>query len=130
MQIAVSIYSLQFFSLCQCKGSFRTVAGGQPSELCSMTCLYSDPFDPVSFCHGMSGGADLNLYHIVFNVIRRNVLFHSSIGDTGFQKFHLFAAAHNGNLMIGHLHDDIATMLANIEIHIIYTFLSQSESEA
>jgi hypothetical protein len=50
------------------------------------------------------------------------MLFHSGIGDAGFQQLHIFTAALDGDAGGGQLGDDVTAMLTNIKLHNLFSF--------
>ena len=68
--------------------------------------------------HRMCYTTNLNLdLALIKHSNYRNMLLHTCVNGIGNQFFHLFAAAHNRDLTVNHLFDDIAAMTASIKFY-------------
>ena len=122
MQVAVLVSSNHLVAGGQSEGDHGLLAGLQVLELFALLGFQSDPLDGVLFSHGVQGGTNDDLDQAAFHLNHGDMLFHSGVSGLGDQFDHLFAAADDLGAVILNISNDVAAMIALIELHNDFSF--------
>lgn len=115
MQVAIFIYGYRFARACAYL-CFRLVR--QIDPYASVFIFHIDECDVMLREHRVSDASDFDLDPAVVDACYdRYMLFVACIHSVRDELLHLFSAAHNRNLGINHLDDDVAAMAALVEFH-------------